>query len=137
MSGVDYLPLTINDLFPDQMSKAEKAGHSHTTARIVHEQALKISMAGTMSYEVAELEILRLMGNPVPTENAVILIDDGYAGRIAYNKKLDKYSQPLRPGPDLARERKNAGVIMKAKDRNKSSKGKHPSNYTPPKKKRK
>jgi hypothetical protein len=54
------------------------------------------------------------------------------------NESLNKWSQPQRPGPDLRlHNTQGVAAILKAKDRNKSSKGKHPTNYTPPKKKRK
>ncbi len=50
---------------------------------------------------------------------------------------LDKYSQPMQPGPLMDKNRRQVSAIMKARQVNKSSKGKHPTNYTPPKKKRK
>lgn len=54
------------------------------------------------------------------------------------NKALDKYSQPMRPGPNLDEMRATAAnILRRGKEVIKSSKGKHDSNYTPPKKKRK
>jgi hypothetical protein len=60
---------------------------------------------------------------------------EGEAGTL--NRALDKYSQPMRPGPDLAENHATAGQIMRGRQVNKSSKGKYPSNLTPPKKRRK
>jgi hypothetical protein len=58
--------------------------------------------------------------------------------KLRLNASLDKWSQPMKPGPDMGRQRtQGVADILKSRDRNKSSKGKHPSNYTPPKKKRK
>lgn len=54
------------------------------------------------------------------------------------NESLDKYSQPMRPGPDLDINRSTAAnILRRGKEVIKSSKGKHGKNYTPPKKKRK
>lgn len=60
---------------------------------------------------------------------------EGEAGEL--NRALDKYSEPMRPGPELGENYKTASQIMRSKQVNKSSKGKHPSNLTPPKKRRK
>lgn len=106
------------------LSKAEKAGHSQKTVQLIHQAALEYSQKTELPYDACYDQILSMMGS-----------DEG--SRINLNAKLDKYSQPFRPGPDQAKNQKDAGTIMKAQDRNKSSKGKHPSNFTPPKKKRK
>lgn len=106
------------------LSKAEKAGHSQKTAQLIHQAALEYSQKTELSYDTCYDQILSMMGS---AQNS----------RINLNAKLDKYSQPMRPGPDLDQTGKHAGMIMKAQNRNKSSKGKHPSNFTPPKKKRK
>lgn len=63
--------------------------------------------------------------------------EEQQAYKESLNASLDKWSQPMRPGPDLDQNRSHIGTIMKSRRVNKSSKGKHPSNYTPPKKKRK
>jgi hypothetical protein len=59
------------------------------------------------------------------------------AKKAFLNASLDKYAQPMRPGPDLAANHKTAGQIMYGRQVVKSSKGKHATNFTPPKKKRK
>lgn len=101
------------------------AGHSQLTARVVHEQALKTARVTPLSYDEAERGILSLL-------------ESNHDSRVNLNASLDKWSQPMKPGPDLGRQRtQGVAAILKSRDRNKSSKGKHPSNYTPPKKKRK
>lgn len=58
--------------------------------------------------------------------------------KMQLNAALDKYAQPMRPGPDLAENHKTAGQILRrGREVIKSSKGKHGTNFTPAKKKRK
>lgn len=70
------------------------------------------------------------------------LREAGFSGMIddntELNSKLDKYSQPMKPGPNLGRERINSvASILRGSKKVSSAKGKHASNLTPKKKKRK
>lgn len=100
------------------------SGHSQATAREVHEQAIKYAASGQMTYDEAENAILKFLAS-----------ED--TSRVNLNAALDKYSQPMRPGPGLDKTNDDVYKIMKHRQVKKSSKGKHPSNFTPPKKKRK
>jgi hypothetical protein len=130
MSGMKYLPLTGKDLFPETWDvlkngsrKAALAGHGQVVARQVHELAIEISSKRGITYDEAENIILEHVHGP--------------ANNVKLNAALDKFSQPMQPGPNMADNHRTTGIIMKARQVTKSSKGKHPKNYIPPKKKRK
>lgn len=135
MNGMKYLPLTIEQVFPDFNREtwdtlkngsrhAVLAGHSQATARMVHSEAMRIAANGTMTYESAEMVIVNYLQN-------------NDESRVNLNIKLDQFSQKGHPGLGIYGLSTDSGTIMKARQVNKSSKGKHPANYTPPKKKRK
>lgn len=127
---MQYLPLNGKDLFPESWDtlkngsrRAALAGHSQAVSKEVHVLALDLAHKNGKSYEECENLVLTTIG---PATN-----------KIKLNAALDKYSQPMRPSPDLDQTGHDVYKIMKHRQVNKSSKGKHPSNYTPPKKKRK
>jgi hypothetical protein len=121
---IDQLTKPGTKAFENVSRNAIMAGHGAKTAELVHQAAMEYSAKMNRPYLEIELLILNHME-----------ADPG--SRVNLNAKLDKFSQPLKPGPNLDQTAKNAGIIMKAQHRSKSSKGKHPKNYTPPKKKRK
>jgi hypothetical protein len=99
------------------------AGHSQAVAKEVHVLAMELVTKRGIPYWRAESLILSSITGP--------------AEQIKLNASLDKWSQPLKPGPNLSDNHKMSGQLMRGRQVVKSSKGKHPSNITPPKKKRK
>jgi hypothetical protein len=120
----------LKEFDPENWNNQEKgsrnavlAGHSQAVAKEVHVLALDLMHKRGCDYEYAESLILSTMTPP--------------AEKIKLNASLDKWSQPLKPGPNLADNHKLSGQLMRGRQVVKSSKGKRPTNYTPPKKKRK
>lgn len=112
------------DTLKNGSRRAALAGHGQAVAKEVHVLALDLMQKRGLSYDEAE----KLIVDVIPNEAA---------NKIKFNAALDKYSQPMKPGPNLDQTNEHVHMIMKHRQVNKSSKGKHPSNYTPPKKKRK
>jgi hypothetical protein len=130
MSGMNYYesagefnPETW-DTLKNGSRRATLAGHSQAVAKEVHVLALNLAHSLNKTYDEAELMILKWIppAGPGPDE---------------LNAMLDKYSQKGHPGMRMLNLSTDSGTIMRARQVNKSSKGKRPSNYTPPKKKRK
>jgi hypothetical protein len=119
--------------------RALLAGFDEETAKVVHEMAVKHSSLTKWSYEQVEIAIItQLCSDRIQHEKlnaSALKINASTKQRM--NAALDKYSQTGHPGMRMLDLSTDSGTIMKARQVNKSSKGKHPSNYTPPKKKRK
>lgn len=122
------------------MTNAEKAGMNPEEVKTFYELVAEVAQKTPLAYDEVENELLRLYSiNQQPTSmNDLEYFKQTQDPRtVLVHEKLNKFSQKGHPGLGLMDLTTDAGTILKAKDRNKSSKGKHPSNYTPPKKKRK
>jgi hypothetical protein len=108
------------------LSRAALAGFGQATEKSIADAAKLMALDGRGTYEECEDACIKYLLSNSKETNA-----------LALNMALDKYSQPMRPGPDLAKNHKTAGQIMYGRQVVKSSKGKHGSNFTPAKKKRK
>src|ERR1044071_3732033 len=60
MSGMQYLPLSINDVFPGHMTKAEKAGMPADQVKRFYDLVAEVAKGTPLSYEEAEDQLLRL-----------------------------------------------------------------------------
>lgn len=121
------------DTLKNGSRRAVLAGHGSEAAMLVHQAATEYSEKTTLSYDQVEIMILNMMWDETGKEQFAEQAEK----MKAYNSKLDQYSQKGHPGMRMLNLSTDSGTIMRAKQVNKSSKGKHPSNYTPPKKKRK
>lgn len=130
------------------LSHAELAGFSKETAQVVHDLSLQHHLATGRPYWEIERALVQFMVIGAKHEEnnhklRVNMTDLEYylqtqdPKTALIHEKLNKYSQKGHPGLGIYKLTTDAGTIMKAKEVVKSSKNKHPKNYTPPKKKRK
>lgn len=130
------------------LSHAELAGFSKETAQVVHDLSLQHHLATGRPYWEIERALVQFMVIGAKHEEnnhklRVNMTDLEYfqqtqePEKSELHAKLNQFSQKGHPGYGILGLGTDAGTLFKTKQRNKSSKNKHPKNYTPPKKKRK
>lgn len=127
MSGMQYLPLSINEVFPDHMTNAEKAGMRPEQVKDFYDLVAGVAKSSPLSYDEVEREMIKLWSYSQQEKVMKDLKENLNAIKTATVRKAQMRESAGETGRYTQRGHKSI----------RSSKGKFPGNFTPPKKNRK